>query len=187
MNFLILDLELNQPTQSIIQIGAVVGNLESGEVLEQLSVYVRPYPEETISDFIVKLTGIDNALIDERGAHLTQGFKSVLDLHSRHRCFKNVVTWGGNDAQLLINQTQAKDSSINPLVFGYRWIDLKTAFQMYQFSNNRASRGGLKGALRSVGLSFKGRQHDALDDAYNTWLMMLRLKALFEESVSRKI
>jgi hypothetical protein len=37
-----LDLELNQPSERIVQIGAVLGNVRTGEILSQFDAKVNP-------------------------------------------------------------------------------------------------------------------------------------------------
>jgi len=54
--FTSLDLEMAQPSKKIIQIGAVVGNIVTGEILEKLSIIVNP--KEQLTEFIINLTGI---------------------------------------------------------------------------------------------------------------------------------
>ena len=52
MNVMALDLELNQPSKSIIQIGICIGNIQTGEILEKLDWIIKQ-PEE-INPFITK-------------------------------------------------------------------------------------------------------------------------------------
>ena len=54
-----LDLELNQPSGKIIQIGAVVGDTETGEITQRLRIYVNP--GEPIAPFITELCAIANS------------------------------------------------------------------------------------------------------------------------------
>src|SRR5258708_2031145 len=51
-----LDLELNQPSQRIVQVGAVLGNVRTGGVVSQFDVKVNP--GEPLSSRIAELTGI---------------------------------------------------------------------------------------------------------------------------------
>jgi inhibitor of KinA sporulation pathway (predicted exonuclease) len=57
-----LDLELNQPSRRIIQIGAVIGNICSGEVVSRFDSKVSP--NEELSPAIVKLTKIKQEEVD---------------------------------------------------------------------------------------------------------------------------
>jgi len=51
-----LDLEMNQPSERIVQIGAVLGNVRTGEVVSQFDAKVNP--GEPFSSRIAELTGI---------------------------------------------------------------------------------------------------------------------------------
>ncbi len=51
-----LDLELNQPSRRLVQIGAVLGNVRTGEVVSQFDLKVNP--REPFSLRIAELTGI---------------------------------------------------------------------------------------------------------------------------------
>jgi len=48
-----LDLEMNQPSGKIIQIGAVVGDTATGEVSHRLRIYVNP--GESVAQMITDL------------------------------------------------------------------------------------------------------------------------------------
>ena len=60
--FTALDLEMNQPSKKIIQIGACVGNISTGQIFEKLSVFVNP--QERISSYITNLTKITQEDVD---------------------------------------------------------------------------------------------------------------------------
>jgi hypothetical protein len=49
-----MDLELNQPSRRIIQIGAVTGNIRTGEIVSRFDSKVSP--NEELSPAIVRLT-----------------------------------------------------------------------------------------------------------------------------------
>jgi DNA polymerase III epsilon subunit-like protein len=57
-----LDLELNQPSRRIIQIGAVVGNIRTGEIVSRFDSKVSP--DEELSPAIAKLTKIKQEEVD---------------------------------------------------------------------------------------------------------------------------
>jgi DNA polymerase III epsilon subunit-like protein len=55
-----LDLELNQPSERIVQIGAVLGNVRTGEVVSHFEAKVNP--GEPFSSRIAELTGLSGTL-----------------------------------------------------------------------------------------------------------------------------
>ena len=57
-----LGLELNQPSRRIIQIGAVVGNIRTGEIVSRFDSKVSP--DEELSPAIAKLTKIKQEEVD---------------------------------------------------------------------------------------------------------------------------
>ena len=89
--FTALDLEMNKPSGKIIQIGAVTGNIYTGEVLERLSVFINP--NEEIDPFITQLTKIKQDDINS-GSTLEEGYRLLQKMHEKHKAFCNPITWG---------------------------------------------------------------------------------------------
>lgn len=174
---LALDLESMQPSKSIIQIGACIGDLRTGEILETFNRYIDP--GEPISPFIEKLTGISDLTIQEQGISLRQGYEDLVKFADRPR-FYSMVTWGGGDARCLKEQvTRAYDEIIIGKVFewpfGHREMDIKTIFQFTQLARGAKPQSGLAKSLTKFGLKFIGRKHSAEDDAKNTFLLASHL------------
>src|SRR5665213_3459183 len=99
--FTSLDLEMNQPSGKIIQIGAVTGNIYTGEILERLSVFVNP--KEELAPFIIELTKIKQEDVDS-GLTLEEGYRLLQEMHVSHSAFCNPITWGGGDSVELVEQ-----------------------------------------------------------------------------------
>src|ERR1035437_5490268 len=104
--FTSLDLEMNQPSGSIIQIGAVVGNIVTGEILEKLCVNVKI--DEEISPFITELTGITQEDVNN-GISLLEAYNLLAVLHLKYKSFCNAITWGGGDTQELFKQLKLEN------------------------------------------------------------------------------
>ncbi len=167
MKVLSLDLEMMQPSENIIQIGACIGILETGEVIDKFSQLVNP--GEPLSEFITTLTGITDAAIAESGVSLIEAherFRKWLGPHSDR--FLNAYTWGGGDSMELKRQLERTGIPFTwPL--GRRWFDVKTLFQFRQKMIGAKPQAGLAKALIKLGRAFKGRKHNALDDSINTF------------------
>lgn len=172
--YVALDLEFNQPSQAIIQVGAVLGNLQTGEILSRFSVFVNP--QEELAPRIAELCGIVPEVLEMAG--------SLQDAHALLQQwlapFKderrlNPLTWGGGDADAL---RQALNLDDERWLFGRRWVDVKTVFVALQDTRGAQSTGGLAASMKKVGLVFRGRKHDAADDALNTFRMYVRLLEL---------
>lgn len=160
-----LDLELNQPSGKIIQIGAVIGDTQTGEVSQRLRIYVDP--QEQLSDFIIELTGITETDIKEKGTTLKEAYLQLREFHLRHSTFINPLTWGGGDSQEIFNQLAPEDRSEWP--FGRRWVDAKTLYVSECIARGLPVQGGLSKVMNKYNMNFKGRKHDAQDDAENTF------------------
>lgn len=172
--YVALDLEMNQPSGRIIQLGLAVGNVATGELLGTFSRYVNP--GEALSAHVAELCHVDAATL-ATAPSLDEAFASLsewLAPHAPHRQL-NPLTWGGADAQSLREQLGATEES---WPFGRRWVDVKTAFVAYQNSRGVNHFGGLANSMRKVGLKFEGQKHNAQDDAVNTWRMYVRLLEL---------
>jgi len=63
-------------------------------------------------------------------------------------------------------------------LFGRRWLDAKTLFVAWRMAQGRELQGGLGRSMTKLGLAFEGRQHNAIDDAENTFRIYRAL--LFE-------
>ena len=180
INLLSLDLELNQPSGTIIQVGAVVGNLETGEILERYSAIRKT--NEKIDERIQKLTGITDEKIKE-GISLIQIYTDLETIHKKYKCFRNPVTWGGGDSEELRLQVFKTPEDF---VFGRRWIDAKTLFLSFMFANSNPQQAGLSKAMAKLGLQFKGKKHDAKDDAFNAFIIYRDLVNKFISNPSIK-
>lgn len=166
-----LDLEFNQPSQRIIQMGAVVGDLRTKAVLSRLSVYVNP--QEPLNPEISRLCGIVPEALDVAG--------TLADAHEQLRAWLapfdderqlNPLTWGGGDSMALREQIGLGDER---WLFGRRWLDVKTVFTGVQHARGREAKGGLATSMKHLKLPFVGRAHDAADDAFNTFRMYCHL------------
>lgn len=173
MKILSLDLEMNQPSGRIIQIGAVVGDINTGQVVERFGVFVDCF--EPLNPEITKLTGISVADLS-RAVSLPLAYAEFLKFHERHKPFCNPLTWGGGDSAELKNQL---DGNWTRWVFGRRWIDAKTIYQSQCLAIGKPVQGGLSRVMTKYGLRFKGRKHNAIDDAENTFLLYFEMLKMF--------
>jgi inhibitor of KinA sporulation pathway (predicted exonuclease) len=181
-SFTCFDLEMNQPSGKIIQIGAVFGNLISGQIYEKLTLYINP--GESINPEIVELTGISDENV-RSGVSLIQGYERLESLHHKYCSFTNPLVWGGGDSEHLrrqIESCQPDYFSKKLFCFRRRWFDIKSLFQMYCLANNLKMRSGLRNSMGKAGLEFEGQNHNACDDAINTFMIAHKLVALLKTS-----
>jgi 3'-5' exoribonuclease 1 len=152
--------------QEVIEIGAVRLAQASGATDEEFSALVRPTENPVLSNFCVKLTGIQQS--DVKSA---EPFSIV---------FANFVNWLGNtansamaswgswDEKQLRNECARKGIKCHiPLPF----INLKEHFA--RLHGNK--KYGAKGALLVLGMHLEGSHHRALDDARNISRIVTRV------------
>jgi inhibitor of KinA sporulation pathway (predicted exonuclease) len=172
--YVALDLEMNQPSGRIVQLGLAAGDLATGQLVGTFNQYVNP--GEPLSAEIAQLCQIEESTLDGAPA-LDAAFAQLrtwlADFAQTRQL--NPLTWGGGDAQTLREQLGMSDEG---WPFGRRWVDVKTVFVAYQNSRGKNHFGGLSSSMRKVGLRFEGQKHHARDDAINTWRMYVRLLEL---------
>lgn len=169
------DLELNQPSNTIIQVGVCVGNLKSGEILYKYSENI--YCDEPISEFITKLTKITQEDV-QNGKGLFETYINICEAHRKYGCFRNPITWGGGDCTLLKEQLPSLIDE-EGFLFGRRWIDAKTVFISKCFAEGASPKSGLAKSLTRLNLHFEGTKHTAVDDAVNTFRIYRELLTKF--------
>lgn len=170
--FLALDLELNQPSNRIIQVGITLGS----RMQSQEEWLVRQWlldPEEPISEFITDLTGITNEDIATKAVPWEQMAHELGAIVAEKKPFMNPVTWGGGDSVELLASLKAR--GIDFPYFGRRWVDVKTVHTFLALTKGKNPTGGLRPSMARYKLQFIGEQHRADIDAFNTLRLFFRL------------
>jgi inhibitor of KinA sporulation pathway (predicted exonuclease) len=165
-NVLSLDLEFNQPSQTIIQVGYCIGNVKTGEVLEKRCFDI--HCKEEINPFITTLTGVTQSDVDNSEFTLEKTYEVIKEDKEKYQFFSAPLTWGHGD--LSSYKEQAKLPTTDK-IFGRRYTDVKTVFITYCVANDIMYRSGLSKSMRKLGLSFDGRKHNAMCDAINTFVI----------------
>ncbi len=189
MNYIVLDMEWNQPWPGspsakkplpvqirgeIIQIGAV--RMSQDQIIEdEFQVLITPKYFRRLNRRVSKLTGIkENQLLNE-GVPFRRAMEQF-----RAWCGEDIVflTWGFDDIGILRENLQ-----IHGLDYGWteRWYNAQMIFHAQTDGSN--SQKALKTAMEIFEIQPVLPAHDALGDAYHTALIcaMLDLKKGVEE------
>jgi DNA polymerase III epsilon subunit-like protein len=184
--FLSLDLEMNQPSGRIIQVGVAVGKRGQPHA-EYLTRSWLLRPGEPIAENITALTGISDAHIAQGAVPLEQMTQELSALITEHTPFINPVTWGGGDSELLLRTI--REAGLEFRHFGRRWLDVKTMASVDAMAQGRKPAGGLGSVMGRYKLPFLGVPHRADVDAFNTLRLFFhlldqraRLHALVEQA-----
>lgn len=164
-SYLALDLEMNQPSRRIIQVGVAVG-APGAAVDEIVTKEWLVDPDELIAPNIVALTGISDRDIRERAVPWERVAKELGALIQERQCFVNPVTWGGGDSELLL--AAFRERGIHFPFFGRRWLDVKTWHVCQSLAAGKRHAGGLASVMGGYKLPFIGKAHRADVDALNT-------------------
>jgi inhibitor of KinA sporulation pathway (predicted exonuclease) len=179
MNFISLDLEMNKPSNKIIMLGACVGCLETGEILETLRCYIKI--DEPIDPFINTLTNISDHQIQTLGVSLLEAYGLLKNLYTKHSCHKSPIQWGEGDSRKLKEDLIKEGMNPSDWIFGWRVFDVKTVYQAYCMANQMKLQAGLAKAMTKIGLNFVGTKHDGMDDAVNTFRTFIELLKLIRK------
>lgn len=176
MHYIILDLEMNEIDHShktefricskeIIQIGAVLLD-DTYQILDTFSIYCKPQYNTGISYKYQQLTGISTYTVKDAPCFkvaLNQFFTWILSNTNDVELY----SWSDNDYNQILDEAQLKNYrfSDQELQLLEQWYDLQ---EEYDEITQRHYRCSLVEALISSGISFEGKQHDALYDSINT-------------------
>ena len=181
MNYIVLDMEWNQPWPGspsakkvlpvairgeIIQIGAVRVT-EDQRVCDEFQVLIKPKYYRHLNRRVSKLTGIKEPQLREEGVP----FPEAMELF-RTWCGENVVflTWGFDDIGILRENLQLFGI---PTGWTDRWYNAQMIFNAQ--TDGSTAQKALKTAMEMFGIEATRPAHDALGDAYHTALICARL------------
>ncbi len=189
MNYIVLDMEWNQPWPGspsakkvlpvhirgeIIQIGAI--RVTEEQILEdEFQILIKPKYFRRLNRRVSKLTGIKESRLMEEGVP----FKEAME-RFRDWCGEDIIflTWGFDDISILRENLQLHGM---PHQWIERWFNAQMIFNAQTDGSN--SQKALKTAMEIFEIEPVLPAHDALGDAYHTALIcaMLDLKKGCEE------
>ena len=181
MNYIVLDMEWNQPWPGspssrkvlpvairgeIIQIGAVRVT-EAQEVTDEFQVLIKPKYYRHLNRRVSKLTGIKESRLKDEGVAFPDAMAAF-----REWCGEDVVflTWGFDDIGILKENLRLFGMEEN---WTNRWYNAQMIFNAQ--TDGSTSQKALSKALEIFGIEPSRPAHDALGDAYHTALICARL------------
>lgn len=191
MRYVVVDLEMNKLdnqyteekkicNQEIIEIGAVM--LDNGhQEISRFKTYVKPQYSEKIRDVITKLTGITTKMVKDAPV-FEEAVKQFFGWCFSYDGECQVQAWSDSDLHQILAEIALKHYVINKeeqeLIDN--WMDFQNEYIVKLGLGRVVS---LEKALNYAGIEFRGKQHDALDDAKNTadLFKIIRDNSLFEE------
>ena len=181
MNYIVLDMEWNQPWPGspsakkvlpvqirgeIIQIGAVRVT-EDQQVADEFQILIKPKVYRHLNRRVSKLTGIKESQLKENGVPYPEAMERF-----RAWCGEDIVfiTWGFDDITILRENLRlyGLDESWTD-----RWYNAQMIFNAQTDGSN--AQKALKTALEIFEITPSRPAHDALGDAYHTALICARL------------
>ncbi len=180
MNFIVLDMEWNQPWPGspsakkvlpvqirgeIIQIGAV--RITDGQVGDEFQVLIKPKYYRRLNRRASKLTGIKESQLREEGLPMEKAMEQF-----RTWCGNDAVflTWGFDDITILRENLRLFGMSED---WVSRWYNAQMIFNAQ--TDGDSSQKALKTAMEIFGIEATRPAHDALGDAYHTALICAKL------------
>ena len=181
MNYIVLDMEWNQPWPGspsakkvlpvqirgeIIQIGAVRIS-EDQQVGDEFQVLIKPKFYRRLNRRVSKLTGIKESQLREEGIPMVEAMERF-----RSWCGEDAVflTWGFDDITILRENLRlyGLDESWVP-----KWYNAQMIFNAQ--TDGSSAQKALKTAMEIFGIEATRPAHDALGDAYHTALICAKL------------
>lgn len=149
----------------IIEIGISGIDHKTKEIVFKDGIIVKPRFSE-ISNFCTELTSIDQKLVDEKGVDFITACQILKNkFSSKNRLW---MSFGDFDKKQM--QRDCKLNCVeNPM--GKNHIDL---MPLFNFSFNLKKGLGVSSILEHLDMEFEGVKHRAIDDAYNTALILQR-------------
>ena len=181
MNYIVLDMEWNQPWPGspsskktlpvairgeIIQIGAVRVT-EDQQVTDEFQILIRPKYYRHLNRRVSKLTGIKETRLREEGVPFPEAMENF-----RNWCGEDIVflTWGFDDIGILRENLQLFELETD---WTDRWYNAQMIFNAQ--TDGSTAQKALKSAMEIFEIEATRPAHDALGDAYHTALICAKL------------
>lgn len=189
-DLIVLDIEANQPSSKIIELGAVKFLRDGGISPNKFSQLVAideklGFCTGNNNCSITELTGITDKMLEENGwpfAMAGKAFKNWVFSDT-----KNIVlaSWGNWDIPCLrMNYEQAGV----PYPFRGKSLDIKSiGVWVNLIRGKKVKADGLSSMMKAWEIPFEGTKHRACDDAYNTARLLQKWWQSFDEEAAKAL
>ena len=172
------EIEKSEPPRSLtvapeqmetIEIGLVVIDLESLEIVDEFQRFVRPQINPTLTEFCKKLTSIQQPDVD--GARTYREVGEELRTFTARYPNAAWASWGDYDARQL--ERDAGFASCRSLLEGLQHFNARK-WHKGLYDNQPK---GLKQTVEWMGLDWQGTYHRGIDDARNVATIVIEMLA----------
>ncbi|GAA3977571.1 3'-5' exonuclease [Allohahella marinimesophila] len=148
----------------IIEIGAVMLDAESLEIIDQYEAFVRPVRYPVLTQFCTELTSITQPQVDSAPEYK----EAVKPFQKWMNGYSDILfcSWGDYDRNQFIRDSVATNL---PYPIEAPHLNIK---KLFSFSQQRERWVGMSIALELCGLELEGTHHRGIDDARNMARMM---------------
>ncbi|KAL4437325.1 hypothetical protein ABPG75_004464 [Micractinium tetrahymenae] len=160
--------------QEIIELSCVIVDTAACSVRPgSWQCYVKPDQHPVLTEFCTELTGITQAQVDA-GVPLKTALEQLdawlreQGLIGQGKTF-SPLTWRDWDLKVMM-ASECKWRKIEQPKYLRRWIDLSAVWFKHS-----TKRGNLRASVEAAGLAWQGRAHSAIDDAFNTARLAVKL------------
>jgi DNA polymerase III epsilon subunit-like protein len=190
MKIFVLDTEtggLDMRVHSLLSVGALVGDLETGEILEKFEAFVKlPSAEDyNVTEGAFKVHGITVEQCMEEGLPPEEIGEMMMDMFLRHGC----QLYGGHNVDIDRKGVCIHLFNIDPedwnTTFTYRKIDTHDVVRLFLGIEGMKSGATLGQITKGVGIDMSdvggNKFHTALFDAIATFRVMHRFRSAFRD------
>lgn len=158
----------NEPGEyrEIVQIGAILIDTETFEEKDHLLIYVKPIKNPQLSDYFIKLTGITQNEVDEKGVSLDEALEELHNFAHDHDLYSF-----GSDEEVV-----EENCNLLNISFPFdikKFHDIRDTFKSHGISTEGYMSSTI---VQAFGEESKHTGHDGLNDT-RTILDALRLLA----------
>ena len=193
MKYVTIDLEMNPLAKEykaeraiccreVIEIGAILLD-ENYQEIDSFKTFVKPQFNDVIKPHIQKLTNISNDMV-ENAPFFEEALQMFCSWCKSIGDDILLYQWSESDIEQIRNEMNLKgiSSDDSNQIFLSNWFDLQREFGDKLNLSNAVS---LKNAVMYAGIDFEGTEHDDLDDARNTAILLkiIRIPELCEAAL----